>query len=300
MTLRTTTLALALACLATVGAQESPKTDSITIRAFTQSWNQNLEIQPTLESDGIVSAPLGCLDNTQSDCPPHLAVSGITRSAVMGTRLAVRVEGKGNAEAVRVVVNGNEVAVKEGVALPLAFQDIELPDAGVVHVFATTEAGVYDMTFPIDEPGASKSQHRSATTIVSSSIFRFITEVAEEGNWEVLTGSGTGGRLVTTSRRCFEPALPLQFCPIQWIYFGYTDRAKRGEVVRTRVEFSGQASQLGVIINGRVRGQWSNVPLPVIVPQTVSLSPTDDNIYVFAIINGKYVERRLPVGTRPF
>jgi len=52
----------------------------------------------------------------------------------------------------------------------------------------------------------------------------------------------------------------------------------RGSTV-SLTEGSGTASQVGVTISGVVRKQWFNVPLPVPIPQTVSLSPSADNVY---------------------
>ena len=51
-------------------------------------------------------------------------------------------------------------------------------------------------------------------------------------------------------------------------------------------------------MNGQVRAQVPNLPLPLLFLKPVSLNPNDDNIYAFATINGVYYEKRVPVGTR--
>lgn len=83
---------------------------------------------------------------------------------------------------------------------------------------------------------------------------------------------------------------------------GYTDRASRSEVVATQIRGSGlshtsvtfrpQGGQLRTIFSGPL-------PLPAVVPQTVSPSTSVDNVTVTVSQNGRTVSRRLPIGSRP-
>jgi len=82
---------------------------------------------------------------------------------------------------------------------------------------------------------------------------------------------------------------------------GSTDRASRSEVVATQIRGSGlshtsvtfhpQGGQLRTIFSGPL-------PLPAVVPQTVSPSTSVDNVTVTVSQNGRTVSRRLPIGSR--
>ena len=83
---------------------------------------------------------------------------------------------------------------------------------------------------------------------------------------------------------------------------GYTDRAQRLETVATQLRGSGVASVNVTYCpqGGSTRTIYSgNLGLTVVVPQTVSANANVDNITVNVFQNGRWVTRRLPVGTRP-
>ncbi len=106
--------------------------------------------------------------------------------------------------------------------------------------------------------------------------------------YEVLEGSRTGGQYVRQNRG-YVGGVEIS---------GYTDRVSRGETILTFINGKGKADFAGVKINGRVRIQVPNLPLPIWVPQRVSVNPNDDNIYAFVRQGAYYDEKRVPVGTR--
>ena len=83
---------------------------------------------------------------------------------------------------------------------------------------------------------------------------------------------------------------------------GYTDRAQRLETVATHLRGSGVASVSVTYCppGGSTRTIFAgNLGLPVVVPQTVSANTSFDNITVNVFQNGRWVTRRLPIGSRP-
>ena len=242
-------------------------------------------------------APGDCFGSFSSqECPSQALVGKISQTASVHDVVRVRIEGQGDLSSVVVHRNAHQIFDFEHVTLPFEFLVGASGEEGSLRVTIETRNGQYRdaaLTVVAAAKGGSPAQ-------LSASNFRFFTNVAEEGNWEVITGLGNGGRLLRTSNQCMLPWLSLQACPANLILFGITDRARRGESVNTLVNAQGTATRLGVMINGRLRGEWQNVGLPTLVPQRVSLNPMDDNVIVFAVVNGIYVERRLPIGTRPF
>lgn len=112
-----------------------------------------------------------------------------------------------------------------------------------------------------------------------------------------ITATATGGRFVIapTGEKIVVNKVSI---PVQ----GRTDRAARLETVVTQVRGSGlaavkvtftpQGSATQTIFSG------SSVPLPLVVPQTVSPKTSVDNVTVTATQGAKTVSRRLPIGTR--
>jgi|GEM_PF-2170562 len=121
--------------------------------------------------------------------------------------------------------------------------------------------------------------------------------VQSTGLFEV-TSRSTGGRftIAPTNERIQVPGRGLLQVR------GSTDRAQRLEVVATQIRGSGlshtsvtfhpQGGQLRTIFSGPL-------PLPAVVPQTVSPSTSVDNVTVTVSQNGRTVSRRLPIGSRP-
>jgi len=113
-----------------------------------------------------------------------------------------------------------------------------------------------------------------------------------------ITGAATGGRFVTgaTGERIQVPGAGTM--AVQ----GRTDRAKRGETVVTQVCGSGVAAVSVTYTRptGSLKTIFAgSVPLPIVVPQNVSLDPDVDNVVVAVGQKGKTLSRRLPIGTRP-
>lgn len=269
------------------------------IRAFAMNSTGLAEIVPDADIEQNLEGFRGCLDNAGDACPDGRRITSLMRQAPGRTPVLIRVEGDAPAEELTVLVNGEEIYRGSDVVLPAEVPVTNTEDDGVLHVTARLGGRDEHREYRIGEGREANATPLKmlASTRPTASIFRFFANVREEGVWEVIPGSNTGGRLIPTATRCIL-ALPVSSCPIQWRVFGYTDRASRGDQVITHVNYQGAAQRLGVIINGRVWGQWFNVPIPIIVPQNVSLNPADDNIFAFAQINGVYVERRLPVGRR--
>ena len=121
--------------------------------------------------------------------------------------------------------------------------------------------------------------------------------VQSSGVFEV-KNAATGGRFVIapTSERINVPGRgSLQVR-------GYTDRAQRLETVATHLRGSGVASVSVTYCppGGSTRTIFAgNLGLPAVVPQTVSANANFDNITVNVFQNGRWVTRRLPVGSRP-
>lgn len=288
-----------LAALASFGQTVDHANNIGIIRAFAMNSSGLAEIVPDADIEENLEGLRGCLDNAGDACPDGRRITSLLRQAPGRVPVLIRVEGDAPAEELTVVVNGEEVYRGSDVSLPAEVPVTNTEDDGIIHVTARVGGADEHRQYQI---GAGREADSTAFKMLAStrptaSIFRFFANVPEEGVWEVIPGSNTGGRLIPTATRCIL-ALPVSSCPLQWRVFGYTDRASRGDQVMTHVNYQGAAQRLGVIINGRVRGQWFNVPIPIIVPQNVSLNPADDNIFAFAQINGVYVERRLPVGRR--
>jgi hypothetical protein len=269
------------------------------IRILVQESKGLMEVLPTAETEGIVEGDRGCAAaSAVEECHPSRRIVAMSRTAPTGKPITIYVDGGGEVASLRAVVNGEQVADREQVQLPAEIVLDPVFQEGAIHVQAGEQHLVVLVQEPENSSGAKVAAAVRAAT-VSSNIFRFFNRIPEEELWQVIPGSATGGRLIQQPLRCVLPGVPVGSCPWPLIFHGYTDRAQRGDEVLTHVNFAGVAQRLGVIINGRVRGQWTNVALPVLVPQTVSLSPLDDNIYAFAVINGQYVQLRLPVGRRP-
>ena len=113
-----------------------------------------------------------------------------------------------------------------------------------------------------------------------------------------ITNAAAGGRFVNapTGERIQVPGAGTM--AVQ----GRTDRARRGETVVTQVLGSGVA-QVSVTYTpptGSLKTIFAgSLPLPIVVPQNVSLDPNVDNVVVAVGQKGKTVSRRLPIGTRP-
>jgi hypothetical protein len=110
--------------------------------------------------------------------------------------------------------------------------------------------------------------------------------------------ASTGGRFVIapTSERINVPGRgSLQVR-------GYTDRAQGRETVATQLRGSGVASVSVTYTppGGSTRTIFAgNLGLPAVVPQTVSANANLENFTVNVFQNGRWVTRRLPVGSRP-
>ncbi len=277
-------------------ASDTPQPPSPSIRIAVENTGGLQELLPDLEGDAPPAGNRGCLAGG-TQCAEGDQIRGAAAAVMPGSPMRVGIAGEGTATRIAIVFQGEEILVRENEQLPAHFAIPTVGAPGRLHVSVEMEGTVTEKSVLVGEAPAKPAFHRDTT---SSPSIRFFVNVAEEGNWEVITGSGTGGRLVPTRTYCMIPGLTVDRCPIQYRVFGYTDRARRGEQVWTLVQGAGVASRLGVIISGRVRGQWLNVGLPVLIPQTVSLDPNADNVYAFGVLNNVYFERRLPIGTRPF
>jgi hypothetical protein len=147
-----------------------------------------------------------------------------------------------------------------------------------------------------EQDAFSPTLSANATTPVRPEFRLFV--VQRDGLYEILAQS-TGGRFVKGNRACAAVLARGQSCPTGRRVVGRTDRAQRGETVATFVTGAGVADSLGVTVLGNTRGSWARTPLPVFIPQMVSLNPLDDNIGVFVAQGAVRVDRRIPVGTRP-
>lgn len=120
--------------------------------------------------------------------------------------------------------------------------------------------------------------------------------VQSTGLFEV-TNVSTGGRFTIAPRNEYIQVSGRGLLQVR----GSTDRASRSEVVATQIRGSGlshtsvtfhpQGGQLRTIFSGPL-------PLPAVVPQTVSPSTSVDNVTVTVSQNGRTVSRRLPIGSR--
>jgi hypothetical protein len=108
------------------------------------------------------------------------------------------------------------------------------------------------------------------------------------GLFEVIEGSGAGGRFVRQNRGSL----------LGTAIVGYTDRVQRGEKVVVFFGGSGVADCVGFTSAGPFRGQWNSVALPQCMTIGVSTNPADDNIQGFVQQRGKRVQKRLPIGKR--
>jgi hypothetical protein len=121
--------------------------------------------------------------------------------------------------------------------------------------------------------------------------------VQSTGLFEV-TNNATGGRFTIRPTNEYIHVSGRGLLQVR----GQTDRAERLEVVATQIRGSGlshtsvtfhpQGGQLRTIFSGPL-------PLPAVVPQTVSPSTNVDNVTVTVSQNGRTVSRRLPIGNRP-
>ncbi len=147
-------------------------------------------------------------------------------------------------------------------------------------------------------PAATPAEAPSAALSVASPItFRFYTPQSS-GFFEVIEGSGTGGRFIRQDRGCVVAVPPGAACPSGARAVGYTDRVSRGETILTSAFGAGIADSLGVTVGGRVRGAALRIPLPAYVPASVSTNVDDDNIAVFARQGAARYTKRVPVGRR--
>jgi hypothetical protein len=127
--------------------------------------------------------------------------------------------------------------------------------------------------------------------------FRFYTPQSS-GLFEVIAGSGTGGRFVVADRGCAIPLAPGQSCPSNRRVVGYTDRVARGEAYHTSTRGYGATDEFGVLVGGSVVSWSYGVPLPSYVQRTVPTDPSADNVAVFATQHGYYYSQGLPIGRR--
>ena len=113
-----------------------------------------------------------------------------------------------------------------------------------------------------------------------------------------ITGAATGGVFVVYKSVTENINVPgLGVLPVR----GRTDRAQRGETVVTQITGSGSAT-VSVVYTTEAGAKKTifagTVPLPLVVPQNVSLSSNLDNLVVSATQGAKTVSRRLPIGSR--
>ncbi|MEI8368932.1 MAG: hypothetical protein WCJ31_10925 [Planctomycetia bacterium] len=111
-----------------------------------------------------------------------------------------------------------------------------------------------------------------------------------------ITATATGGKFVVapTGEKIVVNKVSI---PVQ----GRTDRAQRGETVVTQITGSGSAT-VSVVYTTEAGAKKTifagPASLPLVVPQTVSLSSNLDNLVVSATQGAKTVSRRLPIGSR--
>ncbi len=270
--------------------------DRLSIRAFETRPAGLAEIVRDAEVDATLEGVRGCADAGPA-CADHRRILTLAKTAQAGAPLLLRLEGEGAVDEATVVLNGREVFHEEKLTLPVEIPVLAGEEDGVLHVTARVGVAQTHESYPIVSAASGKGVKFAAAT-ATSAMFRFFTNVPEEGFWEVITGSNTGGRLIFTRSSCVVATIPVAQCPVLLQSFGYTDRSARGELLVTFVDYAGTLSSVGWIVNGRVRFQFNNVNAPGLIPQNVSTNPNDDNMYAFAIVNGKYIERRLPLGRR--
>ncbi len=161
-------------------------------------------------------------------------------------------------------------------------------------------AACSERSAPTEAPALTPSAGPSASAAAATAgvTFRLYTPQSS-GLFEVIAGSGAGGRFIRRDLgECATIVAPGAHCPTHLRVVGYTDRVSRRDTVHTSARGAGIADDLGVTVNGRVRGAWLWVPLPAFVPATVSVNANDDNIAVFATQYGVRYTKRVPVGMR--
>ena len=114
-----------------------------------------------------------------------------------------------------------------------------------------------------------------------------------------ITGAATGGKFVVYKSVTENINVPgLGVLPVR----GRTDRVQRLETVVTQVRGSGLAAVKVTFTpqNEATKPIFSSpsIPLPLVVPQTVSPKTNVDNVTVTVTQNAKTVSRRLPIGSR--
>jgi hypothetical protein len=129
-----------------------------------------------------------------------------------------------------------------------------------------------------------------ATTALSSAQdIRFFTiHPQNHGLYEVVTGSGTGGRYVNRAYHVYGIRVT-----------GFTDRVQRKEPIITGIFGSGTAFNVRISSNNNTVAFIPSLPLPSFDFRRVSANVNTDNVVIGFDFNRRHFSRRVPIGSRP-
>lgn len=251
------------------------ETDSLNVHLAARGASGLVEMLPELSRErGTLEGFRGCTNGTD-ECDDASKFTAGRAYPVAGESLVLFVAGTGKVDAVRIQRNGVTAIEYSDLTAPAEIVIGEAAEGETV--LAVVQRGSESVEFSVTA-GETRSAKASARAswgwgwIVN---YVYIPGgVCRAGWYEVIQGSGTGGRCRS----------------------GYTDRAQRGERIWTFYEGSAYARVGWRYYGSRRVYRVGPVNLPHNLQFTVSLDPHDDNLYTF--IEG-ITEVRIPIGTRP-
>lgn len=243
------------------------------------------------KGQGTLEGDRGCSGTSDNACPASARIMAARNSFEPGETVSAAIAGAGKAALVQALLNGTVISEQRDVQLPAeVIIPAVLNDGDEVTVRIETAEGTFERT-----ASASRASSNSASIGTIRNFVEVYYSGITGGFYEVIEGSGTGGRFISSSRGCVVPWSP---CPANLRVLGYTDRASRGEWFASQWNGSGTADRLGwrYYGSGKVEA-WSNVALPTAFETVLSTNAADDYLYSFA--QNPYRELHVPIGTRP-
>lgn len=273
--------------------------DALQIHLTVRDAGGLTEILPGMDADGeTLAGDRGCADGLDQ-CAGHRRIMAARQDLRAGDNPTVFVAGEGSVEGVSVRLGNRVVFEQSGVSLPVEIPVHSSLVARDVLTVLVSLGGADSVQLTASVADNSKAgQHLTVSSVSIKNYVQVYYSGIPGGFYEVIEGSGTGGRFHVGVRGCVYPGYSTSNCPWGMLVQGYTDRAQRGEAFCTVWNGYGDPEQLGWKYKGSGKTRSFNPPYLWWVEEwTISTNANDDNLYSF--VRDPYYEKRVPLGTRP-
>lgn len=255
------------------------------VRMAVRATDGMTEVLSQLDPDeSMLMGFRGCANGAE-DCDASLRLNAVRGGAAQGDVMTVFVNGSGLADSVRVTRGAGVVSDLRAVELPAVVEVGTLQAGERVDVFV--QVGGETVELSAGAP-AAKSATRQAVSGVTIRSYVWATPAGRPaGYYQVIDGSGTGGRFVRS------PACHTYVC-----IEGYTDRVSRGEYAFSTFQGSGYASRVGwkYFSSGRTYATSASLDYVMWEDRMISNNPADYELYAFA--ETPLDRKKIPIGTR--